>query len=233
MFSVALIGPDGAGKTTVANQLPDTLPVPVRYIYMGINRDSSNHMLPTTRIVRWIKRAAGAAPDNTGPRDPNSVDERPKGGLRRLAKSVKSGLSLVNRISDEWYRQALATYHCLRGRIVLFDRHYFSDYYAYDIAGANGHLPLSRRIHGLMLDRLYPKPDLVIYLDAPSEVLFARKGEGSVESLERRRQEYLQMRDLVNRFAVVDANRPPEEVIRDVSQHILDFYREQTKTPAT
>lgn len=233
MFSVALIGPDGAGKTTVANRLQETLPVPVRYIYMGINRDSSNHMLPTTRVVRWIKRAAGAAPDNTGPRDPKSVDERPKSRLRRAAKTVKSGLSLVNRVSDEWYRQALATYHCLRGRIVLFDRHYFSDYYAYDIAGANGRLPLSRRIHGLMLDRFYPKPDLVIYLDAPSQVLFARKGEGSVESLERRRREYLQMRDLVTRFAVVDANRPVEEVTRDVSQHILDFYQKQTAKPPT
>ena len=51
MTTVALIGPDGAGKTTVARKLADVLPVPVRYLYMGVSTDSSNVMLPTTRII--------------------------------------------------------------------------------------------------------------------------------------------------------------------------------------
>ena len=52
-----------------------------------------------------------------------------------------------------------------------------------------------RRIHGYNLRRLYPRPDLVILLDAPAEVFFARKGEGTLESIESRRQEYLAQRD--------------------------------------
>ena len=67
MTTVALIGPDGAGKTTVARKLADVLPVPVRYLYMGVSTDSSNVMLPTTRITRRVKRALGAPPDTAGP----------------------------------------------------------------------------------------------------------------------------------------------------------------------
>ena len=62
MTTVALIGADGAGKTTVARRLPDLLPVPVRYLYMGVSTDSSNVMLPTTRVTRRIKRATARHP---------------------------------------------------------------------------------------------------------------------------------------------------------------------------
>ena len=35
-LSVAVVGPDGAGKTTLVNALRDTLPFPARVIYMGL-----------------------------------------------------------------------------------------------------------------------------------------------------------------------------------------------------
>src|SRR5206468_11488099 len=54
-FTVALIGPDGAGKTTVSRRIEQSLPVPVKYIYMGVNTDASNVMLPTTRAIHALK----------------------------------------------------------------------------------------------------------------------------------------------------------------------------------
>src|SRR5207249_8325723 len=136
---------------------------------------------------------------------------------------------------------------------VLFARHFYSDYYAYDIAPSGWNTPPRRkvpgtgptpaapspasgypvggaptrpgrgrpvgsRIHGFLLERVYPKPDLVIYLDAPAEVLLARKGEGTVELLERRRHDYLEMRHRVKEFAVVDASRPADAVAREVTE---------------
>ncbi|NUQ66104.1 MAG: hypothetical protein HUU20_26885 [Pirellulales bacterium] len=228
MFTVALIGPDGAGKTTISHRLRELLPLPVKYVYMGVNADSSNHMLPTTRLVRALKRFCGAKPDTAGPRDPNQVRMRPKGLLRRAAAEAKSMLGFLARASEEIFRQTLAEYYRWRGHVVLFDRHYFSDYYNYDIASHGRYLPLGRRLHGLFLQHVYPKPDLVVYLDAPAEVLFARKGEGSIAVLERRRQDYLQMRELVRQFVVVDASRPQEEVARDVADRICRFCRANT-----
>jgi len=227
MFTVALIGLDGAGKTTLGRRLEHMFPLPVKYLYMGVNRDSSNYMLPTTRLIHMIKRTSGTKPERAGPPHPAQPAPRPKGMVKRGAASLKSSLSLVNQLAEEWFRQGLAWCYQSRGYIVLFDRHFFSDYYASDIAVGREGRSLHRRIHGFLLDRVYPKPDLVIYLDAPAEVLFARKGEGTIESLEHRRQGYLQMRSFVKHFAVVDASQPADDVAQEVARLVWDFYLSQ------
>jgi len=43
---------------------------------------------------------------------------------------------------------------------------------------------------------------------APAEVLFARKGEKTLEELERRRQAFLQLRYRAKNFVQIDATRP-------------------------
>jgi thymidylate kinase len=116
----------------------------------------------------------------------------------------------------------VASLHRRRGCIVVFDRHFFADYYAYDVS-AKPRRSASRRVHGFVLSRLYPRPDLVIYLDAPAEILLERKGEGTLESLERRRREYLELGKILQQFAVVDASRPLDMVTRDVADVIAAF----------
>jgi thymidylate kinase len=226
-FTVALIGPDGAGKTTLARRLEQELPMPAHYLYMGVSADSSDRMLPTTRLAHALKRRRGAAPDNAGPPDPATVRApKPNGVVKRARRSVRSTLRLANQLAEESYRNVLAWRYLRRGSIVLFDRHYFSDYYAYDIA--NGGAPLSRRVHGWALRRVYPRPDLVVYLDAPAHVLLARKGEGTVEALERRRGDYLQLAGVTPNFEVVDAARPLDDVAADLVRLISRFSGKRT-----
>jgi thymidylate kinase len=83
---------------------------------------------------------------------------------------------------------------------------------------------LSARVHGFLLRRLYPRPDLVVYLDAPGEVLFQRKGEASPDWLEARRRQYLELREAVPHFVTVDAARPVEQVTHEVARIITRFY---------
>ncbi len=218
MTTVALIGADGAGKTTVASRLPDLLPVPVRYLYMGVSTDSSNVMLPTTRVTRRIKRALGAPPDTAGPPE-HGPRRRPRTFLRRRLADLRAFARLGNRFAEEWYRQWLAWRWQRAGSVVLFDRHFFADYHAYDLQGDER--SWTQRLHGFVLGRLYPRPDLVVYLDAPGEVLLARKGEGTAEALERRRDEYRSIRGHVPHFVEVDATRPIEEVTEQVAQAIV------------
>ena len=59
MFTVALIGPDGSGKSTIGKRLAGALPFPMKYIYMGVNLEAGTHMLPTTRLVLAWNRARG------------------------------------------------------------------------------------------------------------------------------------------------------------------------------
>jgi thymidylate kinase len=118
-------------------------------------------------------------------------------------------------MTEEWLRQLVAVSHRLRGRIVVFDRHFFLDYYHADVE-AGRRRGLAQRLHGWMLQRVYPKPDLVILLDAPAEVLHARKPEATVAWLERRRQQYLELAPLVSEFVVVDVDRPLDAAVSEV-----------------
>ncbi len=230
MFTVALIGPDGAGKTTLGRHLERDLGLPVKYLYMGVNAEASNSVLPTTRLVRALKRARGAPPDNAGPPDPLAPALRPRGLTRRIRVAAKGLLRLVNQLAEEWHRQLLASRHVRRGAVVVFDRHFYADFHAYDIAGG-AHRSYDRRVHGFLLARLYPQPDLVIYLDAPPEVLLARKGEGTLEALARRRGDYLALRELSRNFAVVDAARPIDEVALDVTDLVRSFATTRSLAP--
>ena len=77
-------------------------------------------------------------------------------------------------------------------------------------------------MHGFVLQRFYPRPDLVILLDAPAPLLWARKQEGTLEALVRRRDEYLRLRDGLGGIETVDVAQPEETVVREVARLILD-----------
>jgi thymidylate kinase len=222
MFTVALVGPDGVGKTTVARRLEQVLPVRVKYLYMGVNWDASNHLLPTTRLMLLMRRTLGFSPDRGGPPEPSDLRAPSSGAITRTARAAWTTLSLANRVAEEWYRQFVAWTCVRRGQIVIFDRHFYWDYYAHDVAPAEART-LGRRVHGFLLWHLYPRPDLVICLDAPPELLLARKGEGSIGSLERRRREYRELASMTEHFALVEAGRSLSEVTDEVAAAIQAF----------
>ena len=225
MFTITLIGPDGTGKSTIIKMLQSSLPVPTKYIYMGINLEASNFMLPTTWLWYKIKHASGRELAMGGPPDPSRIQPIPnKNFLKRIAREIKSGLRMANLMAEEWFRQLIAWYFQACGYIVIFDRHFYFDYHKHHIADISAGRTIGDRVHGLMLNHIFPKPDLVICLDAPAEVLFSRKGEGTVELLEQRRKEYLQVQHVVERFVTVDATQSMSEVARQVTNLVMDFY---------
>lgn len=222
-FTVALIGPDGAGKTTVARAIQAEFRGGVKYLYMGVNPEASNRRLPTTKLVHFIRRIRAARRSHESLNSSTNTTAKPtSSSVRSALRAVRLTLALVNRLAEEWYRYGIAWSSVRRGSIVLFDRHFYADYYASDVSTAAPR-PVQRRIHGFMLYHFYPKPDLLVYLDAPAEILFERKGEGTVESLDRRRQDYLDVMRATNNATVVDANRPLDQVTRDVSEIIRSF----------
>lgn len=190
-------------------------------MYMGVSPLSSNYALPTTRLLARVKRTLGLNPDMAGPPDPTRRPARQGGLPRRLLSTAKSLLHLANRLGEEGYRQAVAWWFRRRGVVVVYDRDFFVDYFAHDVANPDPNRSLASRLHGFILTHFYRRPDLVILLDAPAALLFARKGEGTIELLERRRHEYLQLREHVKQFAIVDATQPPADVLRDVTTLIL------------
>lgn len=120
-----------------------------------------------------------------------------------------------------------ARYHSLRGRLVLMDR------VAYDaVLPGSADTSIIGRITNALAFLLAPDPDVLLVLDAPGRVMFARKGEHSVEILEERRQAYLQLADRLPNARVLDATQPRNMVQRTATEVI---WREMqpggTRTP--
>lgn len=171
-LSMALLAPDGAGKSTLASGVADRFYLPVRSVYMGLY--PSNESRP-----RFLPPGAG----------------------------------FVVRLLRQWGRYLSARYHQTRGRFVIYDR------YTYDaLLTPRRRLSLGRRARRWVLARACPAPDLVVLLDAPGHVLFARKGEHTADILERQRQEYLSVSARLPCSRVVDATRDAESVLRDVTR---------------
>jgi thymidylate kinase len=166
---VVLLGPDGAGKSTLSNGLRQTLPLPVHEIYMGV-----------FRMDNWQK-------------------------VTRLVP----GLGLVSRLSRLRWRAGKAGYFCRRGHVVVFDR------YTYDAGLRPGKRGLRARMSYFFLERALPDPDVVLVLDCPGEVMFARKHEHDVETLEERRGWYLAMAADLPNAVVIDATMPRERVLEE------------------
>jgi thymidylate kinase len=194
-LTVALLAPDGGGKTTLATELARRFFLPSRYIYMGTNIEASTVGLPTTR---WIqkKSRSGSKP------------------LRLLTR----GLRFPNNVAEQWYRYGASYYHMLRGRLVLFDR------YVYDAPGGARKMSLKSRLRRWALVAIAPEPDLVVFLDAPGAVLYARKGEHSPAILEEQRQHYLGLQQHLPQMVVIDATNSADQVRRKVTSLIWQWY---------
>ncbi len=176
---VAVMGPDGAGKTTLASAVRAGFPAPTAYVHMGIWRSG-----------RW---------DRVLPHVP--------------------GARLTQRLCRVVSGSSAARYHRRRGRLVLLDRSVYDSQLPGDEDRSFG-----GRITSAAMMRLAPTPELVLFLDAPGAVMFARKGEHSAAVLERRRRAYLHMAARIDGGTVLDATEAPAEVRRQALERIWPRY---------
>ena len=217
MTTVAIIGADGAGKSTVAKALESSFPLPVKYIYMGSNIESANIALPTSRLILYLKRRSfRRVAKREGITDPTFLSTHHSAHRGVKYGPVATAFRHANRLAEGYFRQLVASVYVLRGFIVIYDRDLLSD-----ASQVTRHSRLSDRVYHWILTYLYPRPSMVILLDAPAKVLFARKGEGTFDDLEQRRDAYV-ARSVRTRGSVrVDAAQPLECVVAEVAGHIL------------
>jgi len=129
---------------------------------------------------------------------------RPPRGL--VMSVVKSLYWLAEYTLGYWFgvRPELA-----RGRLVLFDRYLLDaivDARRYRYGGPSWLLRLAWRS--------VPKPGVIVLLDAPWEVLAARKQEIGPAEMARQRQAYLDLVRNERGGRIVDADRTVDEIVR-------------------
>ena len=199
---IALLGPDGAGKTSLAQFLVDSNNVQARHIYMGLNVDASTIGLPTSRWLHIQKKVASGS---------------------SLRKKLIGALSFADRIASYHLRCAAARYFRFRGQVVILDR------YIYDSWLSQPALTAGKRFRKRIFEGGAPVPDLVVLLDAPGKLLLKRKGEHSAEWLEGQRQAYLLLKHRLPQMVVVDATQPLEQVQREVTSLVVNRRNTRTK----
>ncbi len=198
--SMALLAPDGAGKSTLAGTLSRDNILRAKIVYMGSNLEFSTVGLPTTTWLRSRVRSL-------------SEDD---GGATGIALRA---VNFFNRLTEQWLRCFVGLYHKWTGRFVVFDR------YVYDALQSAPPRTVWQRMRRALLVKTCPEPDVVVLLDAPGEILFARKGEHSPERLERQRQVLLALQGRLSNMVIVDATRPAEDVRREVSAILWNRYK--------
>jgi hypothetical protein len=165
---VALLGPDGAGKSTTIEALIDAGVV-----------DSSVYL--------------GVAP----------AEHRHRGSVPGLAL-----IRTIRRLARAW---VTASMRRRRGNSVALDRH--------PLEAAIGP-PTSKRTtlaRRWILGHVLPRPDAVVVLMAPAEVLHDRKPEHALAEVVARRNRYLELAR-AHGYPIVDTTREPGDVVAAIGR---------------
>lgn len=192
MSFISFLGCDGSGKSAVISGVSAQLRSQGGLVALG-------HWRP--QALDGGNPAAAATADN-----PHG--QVPRGALTSL---LKLGWLWLNWWLGWWRFLKRSS----KEGVVLFDR-YHADLlidprrYRY-----GGPMWIAR-----LASRCMPQPDLVIFLDAPPEVLLARKQEVGRNALENARRKYLDLCTGHPRFKVVDASQSLDQVIEAVRREM-------------
>jgi thymidylate kinase len=200
---IVMLGPDGSGKSTIAETVMDKLSP-------TFEKEKSRYFHWKPSVFR--SRASSSAPV-TNPH------EKPTRNL-----FVSTLYLLYHWLDFILGSQLLLRPILFRNSLVVVDRYFldlFVDPKRYRLNLPNWLLKTAYRF--------IMKPDLVIVLEAPSEVLQQRKQEVPLDETERQRKAYLDLAKQLPNSHVIDASQALEQVVTDVKNIALTYLAERTQ----
>jgi thymidylate kinase len=194
---VALVGPDGVGKSTVARSL----------------REGSRSLFTGIEVRHWRPRILPRLGAFVGQREPpasEAVIPRREPGRFEIIRLVYYGLDYM---LGYWLRDRPAT---SRQRLVVYDRH------AADMSVDPLRYGLRSRRRAGGLYQFVPKPDLTILIDGDPDMILRGKAELEPQEIRAQLERWrtLAAHGVVD--AVVERGSDPQEVAERVRQLIID-----------
>ncbi len=151
---VAVLGPDGSGKTTVIEHL-------------------EKELAPAFRQVKRFHLRPHFGREGKGGIVTNPHSSPPRSSLASFAKMILFAI-------DYWWGYTISVYPAkVRSTLVIFDRHF----YDMIVDPTRYRLPQDF-LPAKLFTKFIPKPDIWLVLDAPAALLVSRKGELDLVSAE-------------------------------------------------
>jgi thymidylate kinase len=197
---IAFIGPDGCGKSLVIEA--------IRRQFSQTFRDvRCFHLRPA--FLHFKSNAEGLVTDPHG--------KPPRG---RIASVIKIFYFVADYFLGYLFQLVPAM---IRTHLIIFDRYIddlLVDSKRVRYSGPQWLLQLAARI--------VPRPDLVVLLDAPAEVLWSRKQEVPFKEVVRQRDAYLSMAHNRPSILVINAAQPVSGVVHDVMDVLIAHFSRRT-----
>lgn len=219
-FVVALSGVDGAGKSGLARALAEDLAragLPVSQVWARPGAPSAT-----------LHRLAQAGRRLLRQRGPHGIERLARGDAAHAVAQLPSRRGLVGRL---WSLSVALAYlvdvrrqHRRARGVVICDRHLPDALVTLRLLYPGVDL----RLPEALLRRLVPRADLTLLLELPAEEAARRKaGSDAFSSLPAVRAQVRAYADLRERqttpgLALLDATRPPDELIRDALRLLLE-----------
>ncbi len=207
-LSVAFLAPDGTGKSTVIQGINDTC----SGSFYGVkNYYFRPHLFKNLGHYNKLNPSEEASSNN----DPHNVvlDGKIKSIIRFLFYNIDFLIGGIIKVDIDKMKK----------KLVVFDRYYY-DYYAdmkrykYSIGTKWAHF----------FCFLIPKPDLIIVLDAPAEIILDRKKELTFSEIESQRTQFRKLKEKYSIVEIVDTCSDKQDVISKVTEIILRKQAEKT-----
>lgn len=211
-MSIAFLAPDGSGKSTIINGITQTCGDQ----FAGI---SYFHFRP-----EWLRNLGQIHVSRRTQEPPKPLEPGQEPPRNATPHAVKKQGKLVSLVRFMYYNLDFVLGHFFKilplkkqNRLVIFDRYYYDYFgdmirYKYDI---------SPRLVEVCC-AFIPRPDLVFVLDADEHVIYERKKEVPVEEIARQRKRYASLLDKNVNAVMIDVDRDVEQIVAEVTSHILN-----------
>jgi len=212
-LSVAVLGPDGSGKSAVASALTSATRAVLPFTAVSVHHLYERVLPRLSELKKGRLRRRPSAP---------AVVHNPHGKTAHTA--LGSLFTLGYSMLDQWLSQFLFVRSRLgRNTLLCHDRYMIEIVVDPKRFRYGGPQWLARAF-----SRITPRLDLVVLLDAPAEVLQSRKQEVEFKETKRQREAYRALVSALPNGHVVDANRPLPPVVEDVRRILLLYLAHRT-----
>ena len=207
-ISIAFLSPDGGGKSTSIEKIKEQCG---GSFYGDIELHFRPHYFANAGAYKFCNKTVEEKVN------PNPHDKKMNGKVKSILRFFFYNMDFI---LGTWFKVNVMK---IKKKLVIFDRYYY-DYYA-DMKRYQYSLsPMVAKIFAWSI----PKPDIIFVLDAPADILYARKQELTVGEIDRQRKIYRNFAKCNSRAILVDATQTSEEVARQITKKVLQYKAKQT-----